>query len=76
MGCGNSSDGKPDKDGQTSSRPKVSIRVGNHVERSPNKEETQIVFVFGKDINVIVIILVYRWLIKNKIRTQCATIAC
>ena len=46
MGCGNSSESKPDEDGHHR-RPKVSIRVGNQVER--DKEQTQIVFVFGKD---------------------------
>ncbi|XP_072014534.1 uncharacterized protein [Amphiura filiformis] len=46
MGCGNSADNKPDEDGAHHRRPKVSIRIGNHVER--DKEQTQIVFVFGK----------------------------
>ncbi|XP_072163103.1 uncharacterized protein [Diadema setosum] len=47
MGCGNSTDGKGE-DGEKGffhRRPKVSIRVGNHVKLSP--DETTVVFIFG-----------------------------
>ena len=50
MGCGNSSETegrKEEEHGFFHRRPKVSIRVGSHVD-DVSKDETLVVFVFGK----------------------------
>lgn len=57
MGCGNSSETegrKEEEHGFFHRRPKVSIRVGQHVEEV-SKDETLVVFVFGKYIHYILL---------------------